>query len=298
MSCRPWCACTSWGCLRLVLDLLDLRKSALRHHLEVVEGATEALLSGSHQRRLLDQIAEHYPNFRSSLAFALEEQDFVSAARLAEGLWRFWELRGMLAEGRSWLERCLKGGPLPPELRVRLLDGAGMLAWRQGDFSDATRYFGEALACCGASNPTIPMRGRLHNHAGLVELFSGNLAAAISDLEVALAEPEAAQCPGEAAAVRANLALAAIERGRLFEAMRLAEEALAVQVAGGDRHGQAVCLLHRAIALYYSGEPSSAAGEARVAAGIFEELGDNRNLSFCLLLLAGCLAETHPGLAV
>ncbi|GEM_PF-2248971 len=279
-------------------ELEELKRRALRWCLEMVSGATQALVSGSHQGRLLDRLAEEYPNLRSSLEHALARGDAEAAARLAEGLWRFWELRGMLSEGRSWLERCLLAGPVSPGLRARLLDGAGMLAWRQGDFAPASQAFNEALATIGHRPGDMAIRGRLHNHLGLVSLFSGDIVGSTRTFEVALAELEAALCPGEAAAVRANLALAAIEEGRLSEAGQLLDDALAVQVAVGDRHGQAICLLHRSIARYYSGDRAGAASDARGATSTFNELGDRRNLAFSLLVLAGCLAELNPGLSV
>ncbi len=289
------------GDLRRRGDLDGLMGRVLQASLEIVTGATEALVSGVHQEGLLDRMAAEHPNLCSCMEHALQHGLAEQAARLAEGLWRFWELRGRLSEGRAWLDRCL-GATLAlgdALLRAQLLDGLGMLAWRQGDLAVAVPAFTEALALVKSEqHGGLAMTGRLHNHLGLAKLFAGDVQGSMSAFEMSLVELEAARCPGEAAAVRANLALAAIEEGRLADALALLETALVVQAAVGDLHGQAICLLHRAIARYYVGSWSGAARDAREAAGTFDHLGDQRNLAFSILVLAACLADQDPGLSL
>lgn len=64
------------------------------------------------------------------------------ALELAAILWRFWWLRGHMAEGRSFLERAtaIEG----PD-RIEVLKGLGTIAFRQGDLSAANGAFAERL---------------------------------------------------------------------------------------------------------------------------------------------------------
>lgn len=264
---------------------------------DMVAGAEEALISGPHQARVLDLLADEQANLRSALGFALDAGDADAARALACGLWRFWELRGQLSEGRRWLERVLAAGPAPAGVRAHLLDGAGMLAWRQGDYLAATSALEDALGLtndCGE----VQEEARIANHLGLVALFSGDVALAGGLFERSRADLERLDSPGEAALVSANLALVAVEEGRFEEACRLLDRCLAVQHALGDRHGRAISLLHRAIADYYLGDSRCAHDEAHEAAEVFLELSDERSLAFALLVLAAVLAGQRPPLAL
>ena len=264
---------------------------------ELVAGAEEALISGPHQARFLELVAGEQANLRAALGFALEAGDEKAAGALACQLWRFWELRGQLSEGRHWLERVLAQGSLPAGLRAHLLDGLGMLAWRQGDHLVATAALEEALVLARSSGEAREA-ARLGNHLGLVALFAGEVALAGRRFEHSRAELERLGSPGEVAAISANLALVAIEEGRLEEACQLLGAAVAAQVALGDRHGRATSLLHRAIARYYLEDHHCGRDDACEAAAVFLELGDERSLAFCLLVLSATLAGQLPVVAL
>lgn len=264
---------------------------------DMVAGAEEALISGPCQARVLDLLAGEQANLRGALGFALDAGDAEAAGALACGLWRFWELRGQLSEGRRWLERVLAAGPAPAGVRAHLLDGTGMLAWRQGDHLAATSALEDALGLANECGE-VQEAARIANHLGLVALFSGDVALAGGLFERSRADLERLDSPGEAALVSANLALVTLEEGRLDEACRLLDRSLAVQRALGDRHGRAISLLHRAIVDYYLGDSHCAHEEAHEAAEVFLELSDERSLGFALLVLAAVLAGQHPPLAL
>ncbi len=264
----------------------------------MVAGAEEALIGGRGQAGLLELLAGEQVNLRAALGFALDAGDAEAAGTLACGLWRFWELRGQLWEGRRWLGRVLTAtGPLPTGLRVHLLDGLGMLAWRQGDHATATPALEEALVLAKDAGEAHEA-ARIANHLGLVALFAGEVDLAGRHFERSRAELGRLDSPGEAALVSANLALVAIEGGRLEQACQLLDAAVATQAALGDRHGRAVSLLHRAIARYYLEDRHCGRDDACEAAQVFVELGDERSLAFALLVLAATLAGLRPVLAL
>ncbi len=121
-------------------------------------------------------------NLRAALAWSLCHAP-AQCVQMAGALWRFWEARGLFAEGRDWLDRALSAAgthgvadsltdsvvkpqktkdesakkttrplaiapnlPLPLPLYLRALNGAGRLAWYRADFSAARRLLGECLS--------------------------------------------------------------------------------------------------------------------------------------------------------
>jgi predicted ATPase len=92
---------------------------------QVVEDA-EAALRGAGQADALAQLDAAMPAIRQALSAAVAQPDTTTALRLAGGLWRYWHIRGTLAEGQSWLEQALAGSEhADPALRAKALDGAG-----------------------------------------------------------------------------------------------------------------------------------------------------------------------------
>lgn len=254
----------------------------------------EALLSSAEQEGWLERIEVDLDNLRHALAFGLASGKTNDAARLARGLWRFFELRGRLSEGRLWLTRLL-GSDVDPLLRERLLDGMGMLAWRQGDYEAAKKAFEEALALSIGRASKLDA-ARLRNHLGLAHLFAGDSVVAGELFRASAEASRIVDSPGDEALAVANQALVALEEGRLVEAAQLARYSLGLQLALGDRHGGATSRLHLAIASYYLGDERCSAEQAAEAAATFGELGDHRSVAFALLCLAACAAKTLPAL--
>src|ERR1700684_4602926 len=67
--------------------------------------------------------------------------------RPGAALFRFWEAREYLAEGRMWLDKLLKlrGAEGANKLRARVAFASGVLADRQGDYAAAKSLLGESL---------------------------------------------------------------------------------------------------------------------------------------------------------
>lgn len=264
--------------------------------LREIAGAEDAFISGP-QAPLLERIAVGQDNFRAALRFALSVGDVTAAGRLAQDLWRFWELRGQLGEGRHWLREILAAGPVPTELELHLLDGLGMLAWREGERAAAEAALTAARELAVASGDRLSGARALH-HLGLVALFSGELGVARARFDQSEAELLELDLPGEAAQVAASLALVAVQENRFAAAISQLDTALEIEVALGDHHGQAISRLHRSIARYFAGDPGGARNDAKEASLMFLDLGDERSLAFSLLALAATWAEERPALAL
>jgi hypothetical protein len=70
-------------------------------------------------------------NLRAALASALLA-DPQAALRLALALWRFWLMRGYLAEGYRWLTAALAAAPEPTAVRARALYAVCVIGMRRG----------------------------------------------------------------------------------------------------------------------------------------------------------------------
>ena len=278
----------------------EIARAQLAWCLDATSGTEDALVTGRDQAERLDHLEREHANLCAAITFAIEageEGDARAAARLVSSMWRLWELRGRLREGRGWLEKVLAVVSADCELRAHVLDGLGMIAWRQGDHERAGTALAEALDCAAALRDRRQV-ARVRNHIGLVRLFSGDVSAAREMFMQSHDELERLDCPGEAALASTNLALVAVLEGRFQEAGDLADASLAVHAALGDRHAWATSLLHRSIACYYQGDPQCASEQAREAAGVFLDLGDERSTAFALLALAGALAIAQPAFSL
>jgi len=111
---------------------------------------------------------ESYDNIRAALRWSVAVGGECAGGvevvgiglQLVAALWRFWDMRGYLKEGRFWLEQLLTihARRLPAETaqwsathpwmreRAQALIGAGLFAWRQGDLAEAQRALLQSLA--------------------------------------------------------------------------------------------------------------------------------------------------------
>jgi predicted ATPase/class 3 adenylate cyclase len=117
------------------------------HFLDLAVEAEPHLTAGD-QGEWLDRCDRDHANIRAALQWAIEAGEVEQAQQAAGALWRFWQQRGHLAEGRRWLEALL-APPLPQgrtPARARALTGAGGIAWWQEDMAAAQVFYEEALA--------------------------------------------------------------------------------------------------------------------------------------------------------
>ena len=223
----------------------DATEVRTRHLARAVVIATEAevALDGPDQAAVLDRLEAEHDDLRVALAWGTSGGDPEPALRLATALGRFWEVRGHLSEGRSWLEAALTagGGGDLPGLRAVALNWAAVLAQHQGDYNAARGLYEHSLAL------RRRLDDRLGTSAALVGL--GNLAALQGRLEVAGAQFEEALAigrdleePAVVAASLTNLGWVAHARGDLAGARAMYEEALEVRRRRGDGHGTAMVL--------------------------------------------------------
>jgi non-specific serine/threonine protein kinase len=93
---------------------------------------------GDDQLRGYRHLQREHPNLRAALGYALSLPGRAGeAARLASDLRAYWEISGLLREGRHWLTKILERFPGSSPERAWLLMTRGVLATFQGELGAA-----------------------------------------------------------------------------------------------------------------------------------------------------------------
>ena len=123
----------------------DARRRHALWHASFAEKA-EKELTGPDQGEWFDRLEAEHDNLRAALLWSLEGNEPDVGLRLAAALWRMWNARGYMQEGRGWLEKALSRGDDYPSLaRAKALNGAGAIAYQQGDTRSARGMFEKSI---------------------------------------------------------------------------------------------------------------------------------------------------------
>ena len=135
------------------------RERHARFFLRLAEQA-EPDLRGARQAVQMRELGADNDNLREALTWFQARGEVERGFRLVGALWRFWQIRGQLAEGREHAERLLAidSGDADAAARARALACAGRLAFFQGDYPAARRL--RAGASRSNRRWTTPLRRR------------------------------------------------------------------------------------------------------------------------------------------
>jgi predicted ATPase/DNA-binding winged helix-turn-helix (wHTH) protein len=107
-------------------------------------------LGASDRGRWLSQCDAEIDNFRSAVDWLLESNEVEWSLRLCLALFRFWDMREHLAEGRKRLEAVLRlAGDTHSAERARVSHFIGALASTQGDYGAAETFLAKGLSVYG-----------------------------------------------------------------------------------------------------------------------------------------------------
>ena len=123
------------------------RRAHAAYYLVLAEEGAEDVVA---HPEWLDRFEIEHENFRLALDHLIKTGDAEWALRLGAALFRFWETREHLTEGREAIARvlALEGTAALPKLRARLTFAAAVLASEQGDYPSGRRLFEESLDTC------------------------------------------------------------------------------------------------------------------------------------------------------
>jgi predicted ATPase len=128
-------------------DEAATRRAHAAYYLVLAEEGAEDVVA---HPEWLDRFEIEHDNFRLALDYLIKTGDAEWGLRLGAALFRFWETREHLKEGRDSIARllALDGTAARPKLRARLSFAAAVLAGEQGDYASARRLFEESLETC------------------------------------------------------------------------------------------------------------------------------------------------------
>ena len=164
----------------------EAREIQMRHaraYLSLAE-STAPLLFGARQKTLLDVLELEQGNLRTALdicdqgscadratcACPPEEHEgqgdrIEISLRLSGALWRFWQMRGHLAEGRQRTERILAvpGAEDHRDAHLRALEAAGGITYWQGDITATERHYQQRLRVARSTGDPVAVANALYD---------------------------------------------------------------------------------------------------------------------------------------
>jgi predicted ATPase/class 3 adenylate cyclase len=249
--------------------------------------AAEPHLGGADQGEWLDRCDLEHANLRAALRWAVEAGEIDRAQEAAGAIWRFWQQRGHLAEGRRWLEELLAmpSGQGPTPARAKALAGAGGIAWWQEDIAAARGYYQEALTIARQLGDPARTAQALYNQS-FVAGAAGDFDSAFGLLEESL---ELARRAGdEPGAARAEwmLVIRELAAGDWDRTLPVAERAVATWRRLGDRLQMADGLVWLGVCHIRAGRPADARSAIREALEFFRDLDSPMGIVLVILGLS------------
>lgn len=197
----------------------------------------ERQLTGNEQAAWLDRCERERINLRRAVEWAVETGEADLGIRLASALWRFWQLRGPIWEGRQLLDALLAAANATPAKRARALGAAGGLAWWADDLPSTKRYYEEAMSVARSSGDERVEMEALRNLA-FVRAASGaegvEAAGELLQESIGIAE-RLGDRRGAAMARNATGFVAALFSRDYQQALAIFEESMAVFEELGER---------------------------------------------------------------
>ncbi len=268
-------------------------------HFASLSDEAEAEMLGGHQAAWLDRLDDERDNLRTALAWAAEDDRIELALQMGASLWRFWQQRGHLGEGRESLAALLDR----PEsvgrtaARARALAAQGGIAYWQADIAAAGRAYAEALEIERGLGDPRGLAEALYN-AGFVEALTGNHAAAQADYEEALRIYEVIGDERGLARLREALVFQLFHQAKFAAARTLQEANVESFRQTGDPYPIANALMLLSAIYLKEGAFGRAHDALDQASGIFRRAGDVQAIvRFLIISAALAVAEGKPALA-
>jgi non-specific serine/threonine protein kinase len=275
-----------WEKLRATGEEAAVRDRHRNWLLALAEEADRGL-RGATQAAWLTRLEREHDNFRAALAWCTgEHRDPETGLRLAGALAWFWRLHGHIGEGRRWLTLALAPGDEASPARCRALNGAGLLAYAQGDYAAATALFEESLRLAHVLGDASAVAWSLHG-LGRVAEGTHDFAGASIVLEESLLYFHACQDTAGSAYSRLYLANVARERADYARAAALYRETLVVAREVGDTWFLGWTLAYTAILAFLQGDVQRAAALFREGLVLLDTIRATWGIAVCLLGLAG-----------
>ncbi len=276
---------------------LLIRWAHASYYVALAEEAEQALV-GPQQALWLERLEREHDNLRAAMNWTLKQKGHDAerwielALRLGGALRRFWQMRGHLHEGQTFLVQALEaseGVEVDLRARAKALIAAGTLASTQNDYARTETYCRQSLALfreLGDQQGTALSLYLL----SVVPWMKGDSSAARSLTQEALVLFREMNDKERIAWALSTLGLIDTQEGKYASARMLYEESLALHRELGDRRAIAVSLLYLAQLLFISqGDQAALSSLLEESLFLFTDLGEKGGIANAYFL-AGQLA--------
>ncbi|MGW4336976.1 protein kinase domain-containing protein [Rhodococcus koreensis] len=271
----------------------DITAQRRRHSDWYRQMAREAEADWVSARQLtwLLRLDREQPNLRDALQFRITQRE-SDAIDFAAALHPFWFSRGLLSEGRRWLDSALStdDGRHPADT-VRALCAQSVLAGRQGDLSAGTQLLSAAGIATNHVDDEIA-QAHLHHAEGMHALYSGAIHTAATAFAAALTVLHDHPTPFLRISTLQGLGLASGLLGDTEQAIARNEEALALSADLGESVYRARSFWVLGLQVWQLGNPDRATGLLGQGLRMARVVDDPLSAAWCLEALAWIAAKT------
>jgi predicted ATPase/class 3 adenylate cyclase len=231
----------------------------------------------------LDRLEAEHDNLRAALDWAERTGDAGTGLRIATPIWRFWQQRGHLSEGRLRLERLLAmpGAADRDQLRARALGALGGIAYWQNDNPVTRAAYEEAVEIAREMRDPKLLASALLD-LSFVPFMEQDADRAEPILREGLAAAQEAGDRLLTADLWDSIAFLEVVRGDPGRAIPLRRSAVEIFREAGDTWKVANILTGLAMMTRMAGDREAARDHLREALGIFAQARDTMSISMVL----------------
>ena len=246
----------------------------------------EPELNGALQDTWLAILDAEHDNLRAALQWAGGREPATQLVELTLALSRFWEVRGYLTEGRSWMEAAAGASGAGPDAVARCLNASGVLAHHQCDYQASRRLHQRAAVAfeqLGSRRGVATALNGLANVASSTRDMptASKLYAEVIDIGRELADQRilAASLMNLAVLIEHQLFEGTLHRDNAARAHEMFQEALYLHRELGDLHGISLSLQNLGVLAGFEGDDDVARRYLRESLAISRHLGNIRGVS-------------------
>ena len=257
-----------------------VRRAHATYFRDFAESA-EPHLTAPDQARWFDLIENDNDNYRQALSWAVERGEAELGLRTGAAMWRFWIVRGLLAEGRRQLESLRSMGHPDDHSRawIKVSNALGTMTQVMGDFPAAGAILKEVLDVSLRHGDRTGIASSMNNLSWV--LFE------LGDIKPArdLAEQARQLCRalgdrrGEAAALT-NLAMISQDESKFAEALAFMEESMAIRHEIGEKRGIAYAMGMSTALRFNMGDYDEAERLAANSLALADEIRDKQGPAY------------------
>ena len=252
-----------------------IRDQHLSFYLNLAQAA-ESELTGASQAAWFRQLEREHNNLRAALNYCIEQKKLEDGLKIAGSLWRFWDVRGYVAEGRKTLDQLLslsQALQVDPLVRAKALNGAGILAGNQGDHDRQKAIVEESLQLYRQLNDKPGIAQSINNLGSIAYSQADYETAEVFYTESLEIRREIGDSWGIANSLN-NLGGVAFSSGDCERSLALHSESLELRRKLGDKRGISMSLNNMGEVAEQQKDYSRAAQLFAESLAIRKELGD------------------------